>query len=119
MQTGRCAGSALLRTTTCQSRAPDHLLGSLPTTATAEAAATPTTGRGTRRGRDEDAPPVVARDTSGLDGLPAPQDSKDASGKPYDSAASWVDDRLEKVKALLKKLQQQEQVTPKPSPTPP
>ena len=85
----------------------------------APAAATPTTGRGTRRGRDEDAPPVVARDTSGLDGLPAPRDSKDASGKPYDNAASWVDDRVEKVKALLKKLQQQEQVTPSPLPTPP
>ena len=81
----------------------------------ATAAADPTTGRGTRRGRDEDVPPAVARDTSGLDGLPAPRDSKDASGKPYDNAASWVDDRVKEMNALLLKvLPEQEQVTPSP-----
>jgi hypothetical protein len=93
-------------------------LPSLPSTPTrgqppaeaAPAAADPTTGRGTRRGRDEDVPPAVARDTSGLDGLPAPRDSKDASGNPYDNAASWLDDRVKKGKAL----QEQEQVTPSP-----
>ena len=78
------------------------------------AAADPTTGRGTRRGRDEDVPPTVERDTSGLDGLPAPRDSKDASGKPYDNAASWMDDRVKKMQALWKKLPEQEQVTPSP-----
>ena len=76
----------------------------------APAAADPTTGRGTRRGRDEDVPPAVARDTSGLDELPAPRDSKDASGHPYDNAASWVDDHVKKGKAL----QEQKQVTPSP-----
>ena len=85
-----------------------------PPAEAAPASATPTTGRGTRRRRDEDAPPTVERDTSGLKGLPAPRDSRDASGKTYDNAASWVDDRREKVKALLKKLQEQEQVAPKP-----
>ena len=93
-------------------------LPSLPSTPTrvqppaeaAPATTDPTTGRGTRRGRDEDVPPAVARDTSGLDGLPAPRDSKDASGNPYDNAASWVDDRVKKGKAL----QEQEQVTPSP-----
>ena len=78
------------------------------------AAADPATGRGTRRGRDEDVPPTVERDTSGLDGLPAPRDSKDASGKPYDNAASWMDDRVKKMQALWKKLPEQEQVTPSP-----
>ena len=80
----------------------------------APAAADPTTGRGTRRGRDEDVPPAVARDTSGLDELPAPRDSKDASGHPYDNAASWVDDHVKKGKALP----EQEQVTPSPNPSP-
>jgi len=80
----------------------------------APTAADPTTGRGTRRGRDEDVPPTVERDTSGLDGLPAPRDSKDASGKPYDNAASWMDDRVKKMQALWKKLPEQEQVTPSP-----
>jgi len=97
-------------------------LPSLPSTPTrvqqpvegAPAAADPTTGRGTRRGRDEDVPPAVARDTSGLDELPAPRDSKDASGHPYDNAASWVDDHVKKGKALP----EQEQVTPSPNPSP-
>ena len=85
-----------------------------PPAEAAPAAADPTTGRGTRRGRDEDVPPAVARDTSGLDRLPAPRDSKDASGKPYDNAASWMDDRVKKMQALWKKLPEQEQVTPSP-----
>ena len=76
----------------------------------APAAADPTTGRGTRRGRDEGVPPAEARDTSGLDELPAPRDSEDASGHLYDNAASWVDDHVKKGKAL----QEQEQVTPSP-----
>ena len=85
-----------------------------PPAEAAPASATPTTGRGTRRGRDDDVPPTVERDTSGLDGLPAPRDSKDASGKPYDNAASWMDDRVKKMQALWKKLPEQEQVTPSP-----
>ena len=95
-------------------RLPGPPTRSQPSAEAAPAAATPTTGRGTRRGRDEDVPPAVARDTSGLDGLPAPRDSKDASGKPYDNAASWMDDRVKKMQALWKKLPEQEQVTPSP-----
>ena len=95
-------------------RLPGPPTRSQPSAEAAPAAATPTTGRGTRRGREEDVPPAVARDTSGLDGLPAPRDSKDASGKPYDNAASWMDDRVKKMQALWKKLPEQEQVTPSP-----
>ena len=83
-------------------------LPSLPSTPTrvqppaeaAPAAATPTTGRGTRRGRDI-SPSVRVEDPdllnrSFLEGLPAPRGSEDASGQPYDSAMSWVSARLQK-----------------------
>ena len=77
---------------------------SFPAASNAEAApaaaATPTTGRGTRRGRDI-SPSVRVEDPdrlnrSFLEGLPAPRGSKDASGQPYDSAMSWVSARLQK-----------------------
>jgi hypothetical protein len=110
--TGACSGdgdSWATKPTAAQEQAKRRP-GALPPAEAAPATTDPTTGRGTRRGRDEDVPPAVARDTSGLDGLPAPRDSKDASGNPYDNAASWVDDRVKKGKAL----QEQEQVTPSP-----
>ena len=63
----------------------------------APAAADPTTGRGTRRGRDAGPDtPTIALDTSVLDELPAPWDSKNASGQPYETAASWLSERLQK-----------------------
>jgi hypothetical protein len=71
-----------------------------PPAEAAPAAATPTTGRGTRRGRDI-SPFVSVEDPdqlnrSFLEGYPAPRGSKDASGQPYDSAMSWVSGRLQK-----------------------
>jgi hypothetical protein len=71
-----------------------------PPAEAAPAAATPTTGRGTRRGRDispfvsVEEPDQLNR--SFLEGCPAPRDSKDASGQSYDSAMSWVSGRLQK-----------------------
>ena len=60
-------------------------------------AADPTTGRGTRRGRDaRHDTPTIALDTSVLRVLPAPRDSKDASGQPYETAESWLSERLQK-----------------------
>ena len=83
-------------------------LPSLPSTPTraqppaeaAPAAATPTTGRGTRRER-EISPSVRVEDPDRLnrsffEGYPAPRGSKDASGQPYDSAMSWVSGWLQK-----------------------
>ena len=71
-----------------------------PPAEAAPAAATLTTGRGTRRGRDI-SPFVSVEDPdqlnrSFLEGYPAPRGSKDASGQPYDSAMSWVSGRLQK-----------------------
>ena len=80
-------------------------LPSLPSTPTrvqpqaeaAPAAADPATGRGTRRGRDAGHDtPTIALDTSVLDELPAPRGSKDASGQPYKTAASWLGEWLQK-----------------------
>ena len=73
-------------------------LQSTPTPAVgAPAAADPATGRGTRRGRDAGHDtPTIALDTSFLKELPAPRDSKDASGQPYETAASWLSERLQK-----------------------
>ena len=71
-----------------------------PPAEAAPAAATLTTGRGTRRGRDispfvsVEEPDQLNR--SFLEGCPAPRDSKDASGQSYDNAMSWVSARLQK-----------------------
>ena len=80
---------------------PNPPVSPLPSTPTpavgAPAAADPATGRGTRRGRDAGHDThTIALDTSFLKELPAPRDSKDASGQPYATAASWLNERLQK-----------------------